>query len=209
MFVLNDNLYAAAYPSASICLYGFPAKHCTALAGRSPHREPGRFSQPPSIRRKNIPLIQRRPCAFWGGCACRRSGGVDGVELTAVDRSGLAVDDCSVASIDRRTPSKRSLQAPLVRPSVSTPMVVRLTRVKNPVISHGKFQRLRSIGGRYSGRSRSIRPPNHVQTAGAAPLRKRLTRAGAVSAHGSCRPHWMPRRRGRDHVRRTVALGEF
>lgn len=152
-------------PSASICLYGFPAKHCTALAGRSPHREPGRFSHPPSIRRKNIPLIQRRPCAFWGGCACRRSGGVDGIELTAVDRSGLAVEDCSVASIDRRTPSKRSLQALLVRPSVSTPMVVRLTRVKNPVISHGKFQRLRSIGGRYSGRSRSIRPPNHVQTA--------------------------------------------
>jgi hypothetical protein len=28
------------------------------------------------------------------------------------------------------------------------------------VMSQGKFQRRRSIGGRYSGRSRSIRPPS-------------------------------------------------
>lgn len=33
-------------PSAAICLWGFPAKHWTALLGMSPHREPGRFSQP-------------------------------------------------------------------------------------------------------------------------------------------------------------------
>jgi len=35
--------------------------------------------------------------------------------------------------------------------------------------------------------------------AGAAPLRKRLTCAVAASAHGSYRPHWMARRRGRIH----------
>lgn len=35
----------------------------------------------------------------------------------------------------------------------------RLNSVRKPVISHGKFQLLRWIGGRYSGRSRSIRPP--------------------------------------------------
>lgn len=60
----------------------------------------------------------------------------------------------------RPTFSKRSLQALSVRPSVSTPIVARLTIVKKPVMSQGKFQRRRSIGGRYSGRSRSIRPPS-------------------------------------------------
>ncbi|CAQ45969.1 putative phage-related protein, similar to zonula occudens toxin [Stenotrophomonas maltophilia K279a] len=80
----------------------------------------------------------------------------------AIDSRWGAADagaGASVASAARRRPSKRSLQALFVRPSVSTPMVARLTTVRKPVTSHGKYQRRRSIGGRYSGRSRSIRPP--------------------------------------------------
>ncbi len=62
--------------------------------------------------------------------------------------------------------------------------------------------------------SRSMRhprlPAGHCTGGvGAAPLRKRLTRAGAASAHGSCRPHWTPRRRNRVHARPTAFLGEF
>lgn len=77
-----------------------------------------------------------------------------------------------------------------------------------------KFQRFRSIGGRYSGRSRSIRPPitsrlHCTGGVGAAPLRKRFTRADAALAHDSCKPHWTSRRRGRDQARRTVVLGKF
>lgn len=62
--------------------------------------------------------------------------------------------------------------------------------------------------------SRSIRPPkascNHSSWGvGASPLRKRLTRAGAASAHGACGPHWTVRRRSRGHSRPTAVLGEF
>ena len=79
--------------------------------------------------------------------------------LVEVGFAGGVTAGLSGALMARTTPSKRSLQALSVRPRVSTPLVARLTIVKKPVISQGKFQRRRSIGGRYSGRSRSIRPP--------------------------------------------------
>lgn len=79
--------------------------------------------------------------------------------------------------------------------------------------SHGNSQRVRGMGCRYSGRSRSIRPPkascaHSSRGVGAAPLRKRLTRADGASAPVPAGLLLAARRRGQSSPPMTAFPGD-
>lgn len=157
----------------------------------------GTFSHPPGIRRNATPPLQRnssrwrvasrfasrsahsRRMRIWAIMASRLGsasvfGGSAGMaDVVVTDDAGGALNRVFQAS-----PVLTCSQIP-------APAMPSSRTAHKP--SQGNSQRVRGMDSRYSGRSRSIRPPKascaHCSRGvGAPPLRERFTRAGVVSA---------------------------
>lgn len=161
---------------------------------------PGTFSQPPGMRRNSTPPMHRSPSfrcsasvdfaaaarASFSACSrrtriCARKASRSGSRVAVGGSAGLVVTG------DAAGASNLEFQASPVFKCSQIPAPAMPSSRTAHIPSHGNSQRVRGIGCRYSGRSRSIRPPKascaHCSRGvGAAPLRKRLTRAGGVSA---------------------------
>lgn len=141
---------------------------------------PGTFSQPPGMRRNITPLMHRSPSfrsfasmplctaawrvrisarrASFSACSrrmriCERKASRSGSGVT------VGVSAASFATADAAGALNRAFQAsPVFRCSqIPAPAMPSSRTAHMP--SHGNSHRWRGIGCRYSGRSRSIRPP--------------------------------------------------
>ncbi len=151
---------------------------------------PGTFSQPPGIRRNRTPPMQRTSlrccCSLRSACSRRtRIAAIFACNSGSGSVCGAGIGAIVVGGVDGAL--KRAFQAsPVFRCSqIPAPAIPSSSTAHRPI--HGNSQRGFGSSDRYSGRSRSIRPPkascaHSSRGVGAAPLRKRLTRAGEVWA---------------------------
>lgn len=123
---------------------------------------PGMFSQPPGIRRNATPSMQRvsaRRC-FASRSACSRRARISASSACrSAIGSGWAAFATLAGGVGAGSAWKRALQAsPVLRCSqIPAPAMPNSSTAHRP--SQGNSQRVRRMGCRYSGRSRSIRPP--------------------------------------------------
>lgn len=143
---------------------------------------PGTFSHPPGIRRNAIPLMQRysslfagldRPAAARSAATSLSLTSVHFASISARSRRALisamnasfsAVVGCVVTDGWATTDGgswlwNRAFQASPVFKCSQIPAPAMPSSRTAHMPSHGNSQRVRGMGCRYSGRSRSIRPP--------------------------------------------------
>ncbi len=141
---------------------------------------PGTFSQPPGMRRKTTPPTHRSPsfrcsasihlaAAAWrsfisarrasfSACSrrtriCARKASRSGSRVAVVGSATLVVTGDAAGALnraDQASPVFKCSQIPA--PAMPSSRTAHMP-------SHGNSQRVRGMGCRYSGRSRSIRPP--------------------------------------------------